>query len=359
MSARTTASVLVIILGLFSVVGVYAQASDDHSVVILSPTVSGGINSPEAVAATSLGFTVDVKTPTEWSGMSASDFASYRAIIMGDPTCEYSTSAISAAVANNSVWGPEIDGNVIIIGSDPVWHINYSWSLTGPSALVNKAMAFVLSIPNTAGKTSAYICLSCYYDGTSAAVPLLDYVFDGGFSVGPIGCYNDAHILAYHPALDGLTDADLSDWLCSIHEVFTAYDTDNFDALAVGVNDDGSYIDPYIIAHGVCTSLPTIEVSLSPNYLWPPNNQMNDITATVVTTGDNVAVELVSITSDEGDELNDVAAVFGTDDRDFQVRAQRDGNGDGRVYTVTYKVTDECGHEATAVATIEIPHDQR
>jgi hypothetical protein len=74
----------------------------------------------------------------------------------------------------------------------------------------------------------------------------------------------------------------------------------------------------------------------------------------------NPVVTLESITSNEplgaGDTQN---ALFGTDDRSFSLRADRAGTSqDGRIYTVTYKATDACGNEATASATVTVPHDQ-
>ena len=42
-------------------------------------------------------------------------------------------------------------------------------------------------------------------------VALLDGLSSGGFTFGNVGgCYEDAHIVAVHPVLSGLTDSDLS-----------------------------------------------------------------------------------------------------------------------------------------------------
>ena len=57
---------------------------------------------------------------------------------------------------------------------------------------------------------------------------------------------------------------------------------------------------------------------------------------------------LVSVTSNEpdngtgdGDTPNDIVII---DDRTFNLRAERAGSGDGRIYTITYRVTDSCGN---------------
>jgi hypothetical protein len=113
------------------------------------------------------------------------------------------------------------------------------------------------------------------------------------------------------------------------------------------------------------TTAPTLSVSLSPAVIFPPNDKLVAITATVNVSDDtdpNPAVRLVSITCNEAiDAAADITgAAFGTDDRQFSVRAGRAGQRkEGRVYTVTYSATDAAGNQATATATVKIPHDQR
>ena len=75
---------------------------------------------------------------------------------------------------------------------------------------------------------------------------------------------------------------------------------------------------------------------------------------------------LDSVTSSEpdngtgdGDTVDDIqGADTGTDDREFQLRAERAGNGSGRVYTAIGTVTDESGNTTHGLAQIVVPHDQ-
>jgi len=71
-------------------------------------------------------------------------------------------------------------------------------------------------------------------------------------------------------------------------------------------------------------------------------------------------VTLVSITSNEPGTGGVQNAAFGTDDRAFQLQAERDtGHGStGLVYTITYKVTDNSGNSTLQTATVTVPANQ-
>ena len=117
------------------------------------------------------GKTVVRKTNAEWSAMTAADFAAFDAIVLADPTCVVGTSPIAAAIANASTWGSVVDGNVIIIGADEAYHQGGRGDF-----LMESGAAFSVA---QAGKTDAYISLSCYYNGAAGhtAVPMLDQAF--------------------------------------------------------------------------------------------------------------------------------------------------------------------------------------
>jgi hypothetical protein len=115
---------------------------------------------------------------------------------------------------------------------------------------------------------------------------------------------------------------------------------------------------------------PTLTVTLTPDTLWPANHRLSPVSPNIRVSDDtdpNPTVTLVSITSSEpdnglgdGDTLGDIqGAAFGTDDREFLLRAERSGKGDGRVYTVTYQARDAAGNTTTATAQVSVPHDKR
>jgi cysteine-rich repeat protein len=225
-----------------------ASAPDATSVLILSPTVTGAASSNEATRAVALGFTPVVVDGATWGAMTAAEFHSYRALVLGDATCA-GLSVVAAAEANRTVWSAVVDGNIAINGTDPVYH-----SGQGGLQMTESFIAFAANEPS---KTGLYVSLSCYYHetGPSTPVPLLDQF--GSFTVTGVGCYNDAHIVALHPALAGMTDASLSNWSCSVHEAFDSFPDDFLPlVIAEGVSQgaisfpDGSSGPPYCLARG-------------------------------------------------------------------------------------------------------------
>jgi hypothetical protein len=238
--------------------------ADSGRALILSTTVIGFPDpespSVEAAKATALGMTVDVKSPDEWAAMTADEFAAYRVIILGDPACEggdpdspaAGSASVAAAEANGSVWGPVVNGNIVVNGTDPVYHV-----FEGGDVVTEKAIAFAA---DAEGKTGLYVSLSCYYEDALAATPVKVLEPFGSFTVGSVGCFNDAHVVATHPAIAGLTDADLSNWGCSVHEAFDSWPATGpgaFTVLAIALGiggfytaPDGSVGTPYILARG-------------------------------------------------------------------------------------------------------------
>ena len=122
--------------------------------------------------------------------------------------------------------------------------------------------------------------------------------------------------------------------------------------------------DPQVSLLCVDATPPTMTLSVTPDVLWPPNHKYVTVHATVSAT-DNADPEptwsLISITSNEpdngigdGNTINDVVVV---DDTTFQLRAERSGAGNGRIYSIAFQATDACGNTATAYTGVYVPHD--
>jgi hypothetical protein len=114
------------------------------------------------------------------------------------------------------------------------------------------------------------------------------------------------------------------------------------------------------------TPPPVIEsISADPSVLWPPNHKMVPVTVTVVATdGPNPtpASKIVSVTCNEpvngpGDGNTSPGwEIMGV--LTLKLRAERDGGGAGRVYTIRVECTGAPGETATATVDVTVPHDQ-
>ena len=106
--------------------------------------------------------------------------------------------------------------------------------------------------------------------------------------------------------------------------------------------------------------------------LWSPDHTYRtfNVSDLVTSVSDNCdvnvgisSVVIVSVSSDEPDDadadghtINDI--VIGSDCKSVQVRAERKGDSNGRVYVVNLKVTDTGGNVSTATATVSVPNSQ-
>jgi hypothetical protein len=146
-----------------------------------------------------------------------------------------------------------------------------------------------------------------------------------------------------------------------------AFTSDSSDLVANDTNGQGDIFARPVLETDVTS--PHMTVVLSKTELWPPNHNLAPITATITISDDfdpYPKVVLVSIVSNEpdsgqgdGDATNDLqGAAFGTDDRSFMLRAERSGIGSGRIYTITYRVTDAAGNARIVIAEVVVPRNQ-
>ena len=124
-------------------------------------------------------------------------------------------------------------------------------------------------------------------------------------------------------------------------------------------------------ASGTCTfsvtvadrQAPTItNVSAVPPSLWPPNHKMVPVRVNY-TSADNCGVVAcgLAVTSNEpvnstgdGNTAPDWVIV---DNRNVLLRAERKGNGTGRVYTIFITCRDAAGNATTVTTQVVVPHD--
>lgn len=122
----------------------------------------------------------------------------------------------------------------------------------------------------------------------------------------------------------------------------------------------------------VDSTKPVITLNGQTITLWPPNHKYKTVNVTdlVLSASDscdtsvNLSKVVISkVTSDEtengngdGNTSNDI--VIAANCKSVQLRSERDGGGNGRVYTITFRVRDVKGNETTVTSKVSVPQNQ-
>jgi Galactose oxidase, central domain len=105
-------------------------------------------------------------------------------------------------------------------------------------------------------------------------------------------------------------------------------------------------------------------VTATPDTLRPPNHRLQLVTLSGATDpdGDSVTLTITGVTQDEpvdgngdGDLSPDAAA--GSQSNDVQLRSERSGGGDGRVYRIAFTGSDGQGGSCTGTASVGVPRN--
>jgi VCBS repeat protein len=144
-------------------------------------------------------------------------------------------------------------------------------------------------------------------------------------------------------------------------------------SLTLKMTDRAGAIDTAVVTVTVAdTQPPSLTLHTDPATLWPPNHQMIPVRvwweASDLCDPASVTVQLTAAASSEPDDApgNDDGATtgdiqgadIGTPDTALLLRAERNGKGLGRVYTLTYRAQDGSGNATTALATVTVAHDR-
>ena len=161
--------------------------------------------------------------------------------------------------------------------------------------------------------------------------------------------------------------------------------TDNCGATVSYVRSDGlSITDNYPVGNTIitwtatdaanntvtCSQTITVEdntpplitnTSVSHSVLSPPNHKMVNVSLSYTVTDNCAHTVNVTVASDEpetglsnGDQGPDIVKIS---NNSWQLRAERDGKGDGRVYTMLITATDGSGNVSTATETVVVAHN--
>jgi hypothetical protein len=223
-------------------------------------------------------------------------YANYDAVLLSQ-CCTwggFETFGAAGGPDANPGWANSVHGNVIVIGTDPGYSFHTG---QGPASaqMIKSALQFAAS----GTQTGAVVLLNGYYMSSGADTPMpalagFETVSGGNCGNGRFraqGAYlNEAHKIATHPALSGLSDSLLSGWGYSSHSGFNCWPA-GFTPLALvsdlaandtRVNWTGTDVEtggsvkgfPYIVARGVTPAMPPREIDCCSPLDKPTVNSM-------------------------------------------------------------------------------------
>jgi hypothetical protein len=233
-----------------------------------------------------LGWTATVVAPGTGTGQwSTQAYGSFDAIVLSS-CCTYGSLATFSAAGgpeiNAAAWAAAVPGNVVVIGTDPNVHTG---ATQGGPELIKSA----IQVAASGAKPGAVIILNGLYYAAAANTPVpvlagFESTTGGNCGTGKFGVQKtnleDAHKIVIHPALNGLTDALLSNWHQSSHNGFNCWPS-SFTPLAILTDlpsgdprliwtgtdvETGSSVKgfPYIVARGVTPAGPPRPVECCP-----------------------------------------------------------------------------------------------
>jgi hypothetical protein len=156
-----------------------------------------------------------------------------------------------------------------------------------------------------------------------------------------------------------LPDHTFTDFTLGLHTITLSVDD--------GINEP---ITSNITVNIVDTTVPTLAPVPNKTILWPPNHKMVDIMIEANTSdnsGGQITLSATVSSNEPQDSLED-----GDTSPDWtepvidqenciiylQLRSERSGSGDGRIYTITITATDEIGNSSQSHVEIMVPHDK-
>jgi hypothetical protein len=115
----------------------------------------------------------------------------------------------------------------------------------------------------------------------------------------------------------------------------------------------------------VDTTPPEVALSVTPEVLWPPNHRLvpvNVVASVSDVCDENPVCQIVSVGSNEpvnGSGDGNTAPDWETNgDLEVSLRAERSGNGNGRLYSIMVECSDASGKSSAETVTVSVPHDK-
>jgi hypothetical protein len=240
--------------------------------------------------------------------------------------------------------------------------MNFKNAFLAVGALSAYVLAIGCSTDTTTGSNQAALTPSCI-DDTSELDPK-DWLCPNGFTVECEDGVGDPETIYVEPG-DELAETACDNLDLSINDEGPFPVGTHQIIVTAAASNDGQ--EPTIVeceAELVVEDTVPPEANDEPMALWPPNHKFHTVSGDDCVKdacdGD-VQVTFLSASSDEpvndkGDGNTEPDIILGCDS--VELRAERQGGSDGRVYTLAYRAVDDAGNETSGDCVVVVPHDQ-
>lgn len=124
----------------------------------------------------------------------------------------------------------------------------------------------------------------------------------------------------------------------------------------------GNIESPHSTVVQIDKTPPTLNVVMDPTVLWPANNKMVPVHATVSAADSLSGIDSVVLTSIASNVPNDndiQGAQVGTLDTDFMLLAAKGSKNSERIYTITYQALDKAGNQINTSVTLSVSNNPK
>jgi hypothetical protein len=303
---------------------------------------------PVPITWTVGGGSVAAQASIDYSTNGGSSFASLIASTANDGSadavlpCTATAQGRVKASGVGNIFFDVSDGNFSVVQTPPTVHVSAMGGAVDDACTFN--VTFTATVEDDCGAHAADVQVQALKQTNN-------------FTVGPV-MFNAAQVDARHVSVSGsVLVSDVTDSPAKLG------------IKVIGADACGASSNDTSVVDIVDTTPPSIDVTVAPDQLWPPNHKLQPVTATVMAADNcpNVSFVLTSVTSNEavngvgdGDTSPDIdGAALGTADLQMLLRAERSGTGSGRIYTIKYTATDASNNATSASAIVVVPHSKK
>lgn len=274
-------------------------------------------------------------------------------VVVGDPTAPVVTSSVTGTTGANGWYTSNVD--VSFTTSDPETGVASSTGCTAASVSSDTAgQTFTCTATNGAGASTTET-VTVKRDATAPTLTTSGPVnAEATSAAGAIVSYAAATATDAPSGVAGsATCAPASGSLFAPGTTMVTCDASD--------NAGNAASASFAVTVGDHTAPVVGDVTPSISSMSPPNHRMMDVTIAASAT-DAVSAAACSITNvassepdnglGDGDTANDIVI---TGPLSVNLRAERSGNGPGRVYTITVTCTDGSGNAASSSTTVSVP----